>query len=297
MPLTPILIASVAAFLSAALVVVAVRAVAMVLLERYAQEWVGAQRKHPGKRLAALVEFLKTVVLAEGRKIESIRQIHDRLERNVARANAPTTADDYLARSLLEGLACVLIGGGLFVFLFGPVSIIVPAFLGVAWALWIRPSLIDSDGEKRSRGVYRALPYALELGVLVLQAGGTLREVLEQVSRSSGPLAEELRIALQEMDSGASQATALRNMSERIRIEALDTIVLAINRGEETGAPMAQTLATQAQAFRERRLQELEKLAVEAPTKMSFPNMMIMLSVLIIVIGPLLMRIATSGMF
>jgi tight adherence protein C len=297
MPLTPILIASVAAFLSAALVVVAVRAVAMVLLERYAQEWVGAQRKHPGKRLAPLAEFLKTVVLAEGRKIESIRQIHDRLERNVARANAPTTADDYLARSLLEGLGCVLIGGGLFVFLFGPVSIIVPAFLGVAWALWIRPSLIDSDGEKRSRGVYRALPYALELGVLVLQAGGTLREVLEQVSRSSGPLAEELRIALQEMDSGASQATALRNMSERIRIEALDTIVLAINRGEETGAPMAQTLATQAQAFRERRLQELEKLAVEAPTKMSFPNMMIMLSVLIIVIGPLLMRIATSGMF
>jgi tight adherence protein C len=99
------------------------------------------------------------------------------------------------------------------------------------------------------------------------------------------------------MDSGSSQATALSNMSKRVGLEALDTIVLAINRGEETGAPMAQTLTTQAEMFRQRRLQELEKLAVEAPTKMTFPNMMIMLSVLIIIIGPLIMRISTSGMF
>jgi tight adherence protein C len=145
--------------------------------------------------------------------------------------------------------------------------------------------------------IYRAIPYALDLGVLVLQAGGTLREVLEQVAKGKGPFADELRITLNEIDSGASQATALKNMSNRVRLEPLDTVVLAINRGEETGAPMAETLATQAELFRERRLQELEKLAVEAPTKMAFPNMLIMLSVLILVIGPLIVRIVTSGMF
>jgi pilus assembly protein TadC len=71
---------------------------------------------------------------------------------------------------------------------------------------------------------------------------------------------------------------------------------MAIVRGQETGAPMAETLSTQAELFRERRLQELEKLAVEAPTKMTFPNMLVMLSVLIIILGPVIVNISTSGM-
>ena len=206
------------------------------------------------------------------------------------------TAEDYLGQALLEGVAIFLVAAGLFVSLFGLFSLFMAAVVALAWALWIRPSLVASDGESRSRAVYRRIPYALDLGVLVLEAGGTLREALEVVARGRDPLAEELRTALKEMDSGASQANALTNMSKRVGIEALETIVLAINRGEETGAPMAQTLTVQAELFRERRLQEVEKMAVEAPTKMTFPNMMIMLSVLLLVVGPLFVKIVSSGM-
>jgi Flp pilus assembly protein TadB len=293
---TPMLIASVAAFIGAVLLVLAVGRAGAQLLERYAGAWAGVQRRQTGK-VSAVLEFLKIVLVAEGRKLDSVERLYGQLEKHVARASAPTTAEDYLARSLLEGVGCAVIGGILFLGLFGGVSFAIPVILGIAWALWVRPSLVASDGEKRSRMIYRAIPYALDLGVLVLQAGGTLREVLEQVAKGKGPFADELRITLNEIDSGASQATALKNMSNRVRLEPLDTVVLAINRGEETGAPMAETLATQAELFRERRLQELEKLAVEAPTKMAFPNMLIMLSVLILVIGPLIVRIVTSGMF
>ena len=97
--------------------------------------------------------------------------------------------------------------------------------------------------------------------------------------------------------SGATQATALRNMGTRVGLESLETILNAINRGEETGAPMVETLVTQAEAFRERRLAEIEKMAVEAPTKMTFPNMMIMVSVLLLIVGPLLLQLASSGLF
>jgi pilus assembly protein TadC len=99
------------------------------------------------------------------------------------------------------------------------------------------------------------------------------------------------------MDSGASQSAALKSMSDRIGLEPLDSIVMAINRGAETGAPMAQTLTTQAELFRERRLQEIEKLAVEAPAKMTFPNMMVMMSVLLLILGPLIKKMAGSGLF
>jgi Flp pilus assembly protein TadB len=296
MSVTPLLIASLAAFLSAALLVLVARSGIAALLENYADEWTAARRRNAG-RIAAIVTFLKIVLVAETRRFESVERLHARLLKDVARANVATTAEDYLAQSLFEGFAFA-VGGGIFcLVLMGPVAITIPVFMGVAWALWVRPSLVGSDGEKRTRAIYRAIPYALDLGVLVLQAGGTLREALEQVAKGGGALAEEIRIVLKEIDSGSSQATALKNMSNRVRLDVLETIVLAINRGEETGAPMAETLTTQAQMFRQRRLQELEKLAVEAPTKMTFPNMMVMLSVLVIIIGPLLMRISTSGMF
>ena len=290
-----LLYGSIAAFVSAVFIVLTVRSAANGVFENYAHEWAAAQRHHAGK-IPALLELSKLVLVREGRRLDTIERVYVQLKTDVVRANAPTTAEEYLGQSLLEGIACLVVGLIVLGAAFGPFSAFIPVVLAISWAIWIRPSLIQGDAAKRTRSIYRGIPYALDLGVLVLQAGGTLREVLDQAATASGALAEELRLVIKEIDSGAAQATALRNMCDRVGLEALETIVLAINRGEETGAPMAQTLSTQAQLFRERRLQELEKLAVEAPTKMTFPNMMVMLSVLVIVLGPLLVRITTSGM-
>ena len=290
-----LLYSSIAAFICAVFIVLAIRHVANAVFDSYAHDWASAQRRHAGK-IPALLELSKLVLVKEGRRFNTIERVYTQLKTDVVRANAPTTAEEYLGQSLLEGIACLAVGLIVLVAAFGPFSVFIPVVLAISWSIWIRPSLIQGDAEKRTRSIYRGIPYTLDLGVLVLQAGGTLREVLDQASTASGALAEELRLVIKEIDSGAAQAVALRNMCNRVDLEALETIVMAINRGEETGAPMAQTLATQAQLFRERRLQELEKLAVEAPTKMTFPNMMVMLSVLVIVLGPLLVRITTSGM-
>jgi len=130
-----------------------------------------------------------------------------------------------------------------------------------------------------------------------LETGGTLRQGLEEIAAKDDPLAEEFRIALAEIDSGATQRLAFRNLSRRVELEPLETVLMAITRGQEMGSPMALTLTTQAESFREARLQQIEKLAVEAPTKMAFPNMMIMFSVLLLIVGPLLMQLMSSGVF
>ena len=59
---------------------------------------------------------------------------------------------------------------------------------------------------------------------------------------------------------------------------------------------MITTLETQAEAFREAGFNK-SKLAVEAPTKMTFPNMMIMFAVLILIVGPLMIQLLSSGVF
>ncbi|HEX9852052.1 MAG TPA: type II secretion system F family protein, partial [Woeseiaceae bacterium] len=232
----------------------------------------------------------------EGRKFLSIERMYAKLRIDVVRAAADKTAVEYLGQTLFEGLLILVIGSLACLMLFGPMSLLIPVIFALAWTFYVRPSLVEGDGIKRSRTIYRRIPYALDLSVLVLQAGGTLREALEVVTHSDDPLAQEVRTALKEMDSGATQSAALRNLSQRVGLSALDSIVMAIIRGMEMGAPMARTLATQAELFRERRLQELEKKAVEAPTKMTFPNMLVMLSVLILILGPVLVKIGSSGL-
>lgn len=289
-------LAYIAAFLSFALLVFGLGQLASAFFNRYERQWTLAQRKS-GSKFSALVALLRQVLSTEGRKRPSIAGIYEKLKVDVVRAASSSTAEDYFGQSLLEGLLILLIGGLTCLVLIGPVALMIPLIVAAVWSLYVRPSLVASDGELRARRIYRRIPYALDLAVLVLQAGGTLREALEIVAQGEDPLADEVRTALKEMDSGATQPAALRHLSERIGLEALDSIVMATIRGLETGAPMARTLATQAELFRERRLQELEKLAVEAPTKMTFPNMLVMLSVLVLILGPVLVKIANSGLF
>lgn len=290
------LVAYVAAFLCFALLVVVVNRMVSAFFARHDRQWTQAQRQ-ADSRLSALGALMRHVLVDEGRRrFRSVERLHAKLKVDVVRAASGSTAEEYLGQALLEGVLAFAIGGLLCLVLFGPMSLLVPLVIAFAWSFFVRPSLVEGDGEKRSRAIYRRIPYALDLAVLVLQAGGTLREALEVVARGDDPMAQEVRAALKEMDSGATQSAALRNLSQRVGLDALDSIIMAIIRGQETGAPMARTLSTQAELFRERRLQELEKLAVEAPTKMTFPNMLVMLSVLILILGPVLVKIVTSGM-
>ncbi len=246
----------------------------------------------------AVGRFMRLSLLEAVRPLPSIQRLLRQVKRDLARAGLAVDAEEFVSELLWQGIVTGLVVGAVFSLVFSPTAgIFLGAASGLLWAIWIRPALLDADASKRARTIYRRIPYALDLSVLVLETGGTLREGLEEIAAQDDPLADELRITLLEMDSGATQATALKNMGERVGLESLETILTAINRGEETGAPMAQTLITQAESFRERRLQEIEKMAVEAPTKMTFPNMMIMVSVLLLIVGPLLIQLVQSGLF
>jgi tight adherence protein C len=266
-------------------------------LERREKLW-SLTRAGSASLPAAVQHFMRLILLETVRPLSAVQNILRTVKKNLATAGYSESADDFVSSSLWQGL---IAGAALCVFgilLFSTtLGLILGIGGGLMWALWMRPALLDADASKRARAIYRRIPYALDLSVLVLETGGTLREGLEEIAQHEDPLAEELRLTLLEMDSGASQSAALKNMGQRIGLESLEAILTAINRGEETGAPMVTTLVNQAEMFRERRLQEIEKLAVEAPAKMTFPNMMIMVSVLLLIVGPLLIQLVSSGIF
>lgn len=212
---------------------------------------------------------------------------------------AETSAELFVGRAAVEGLALAVGTALLLLVLYGGVvkCLVAGALLGTLHAALLRPQRLRSQAAQRMNEIARRLPYAVELATLVLGAGGTPRQALETLARHDDPLGQEFARALREMNAGASQSAALQAMADRLQHDDLSSLVVAVNQGEATGAPMVRSLESQAEVFRFRRLQRAERLAVEAPVKMMFPTVLILVSVMILILGPLFVQILQQDIF
>ena len=228
-----------------------------------------------------------------------LARLRSQISKDLLRAAVPRqqTAEVFLGEAILLGLALTVFLSLLMAVTVGSTFFLLTMGIGLFYSLGLRPQQLRSRALKRVAKISRQLPYAIDLAALVLSAGGTLRMALEVICDSSReePLQQELAVALAEMRGGVTQAQALRHLAERLNLRDLTSFVIAVNRGEEAGAPLAETLRTQAEIFRFWRLQKAERLAVEAPVKMMFPNMLIMLAVVLIVLGPVVIKLIGAG--
>jgi tight adherence protein C len=159
---------------------------------------------------------------------------------------------------------------------------------------WKMPDLwLSGQISRRQKAIQRALPDALDLIVVCVEAGNALEAALANVARKlRGPLAEELERTLQEISLGKQRREALRDLSKRAGVADLQSFIAAILQADQLGVSIAQVLRVQAEAMRVRRRQRAEEEAAKAPVKMLFPLVMLIFPALMIVIlGPAVLRI------
>ena len=205
------------------------------------------------------------------------------------------TADEYLVICVLWSgigsvmallLARVIVGelsvAGLGAFL---VLGLVLGFFGAY--LWLRERAL-----KRLREIARRLPYALDLIAMAMDAGATFYEACNAVVRDdpNDPLNEELSMVVREIDFGRSRQDALTHLGQRINVEGLDSILSAVLQAEALGTPLAMVLKLQANLLRMRRSMRAERKAGEAAVKILVPSMLILVSVVIIIFAPVIVR-------
>ena len=106
------------------------------------------------------------------------------------------------------------------------------AAFGVAVpVIWLRGRL-----QRRQIEITRALPDTFDLVVVSVEAGLGLEAAMARVAdEMSGPLADEIRRALSDMNLGTGRRRALQAMAQRVRLPAVRAIVSASLQGEETG--------------------------------------------------------------
>ncbi|MEK7216201.1 MAG: type II secretion system F family protein, partial [Chloroflexota bacterium] len=99
--------------------------------------------------------------------------------------------------------------------------------------------------------------------------------------------------AIREQRMGKSRRESLRALAERCSVQEITTFTSAIIQGEQLGVSIARILVIQSEQMRMKRRQKAEKLAHEAPLKMTIPMVMFMMPALwIVILGPMWPNIA-----
>ncbi len=204
------------------------------------------------------------------------------------------TTDRMLA---VKGLGLVAVGllGALYG-LNNPEVLVVAGGFGAVIGFFLPDLLLYNTGQKRQQRIPRALPDALDMLTICVEAGLAFDAALAQVARySHGPLASEFARVLQEMQIGKSRSEAMRALGERTTVPELRAFVSAMVQASELGIPIAHVLREQAKEMRVRRRQRAEGQAQKVPVKITFPLILCLFPALLVVImGPGIIEISHS---
>jgi tight adherence protein C len=150
----------------------------------------------------------------------------------------------------------------------------------------------------RQKGVFRAMPDALDLLTICVEAGLGFDAAMAKVNEKwDNDLALEFGRVIQEIRLGKLRRDALRDMADRLGVAELTSFVAAVIQSEQLGVSMAKVLRIQSDQMRVRRRQMAEEEAHRAPIKMIFPiGLLIFPSILIILLGPAAMKLLRSSL-
>jgi len=154
-------------------------------------------------------------------------------------------------------------------------------------------SSLNSMITKRHHSILRELPNILDLLTLSMEAGIDFNAAVNKVISKSekSPLVEELHLMQQGLRLGQSRKESMTEMSERVSLDALSSVVSAITQADNLGASLGPVLRVQSEQMRIERFQLAEKLAHQAPVKMLFPLMFFIFpSIVIMLFGPLALK-------
>jgi tight adherence protein C len=159
---------------------------------------------------------------------------------------------------------------------------------GAGTGFFLPNLLVHNVGLKRQEKIQKALPDAMDMITVCVEAGLGFDAAVAKVARNTkGSLASEFARVLQEMQFGKSRVDALKAMVERTTVPELRIMVSALVQASQLGIPVAAVLREQATEMRLRRRQRAEEKAQKVTVKILFPLIFCLLPALfIVVMGP-----------
>lgn len=242
------------------------------------------RRQLRAERLASLVQAL-------GERIEPGRKDIPAIRLKMLQAGYPSPSavpvflGSRIALPIAMGFSAVTILGFL-----GMAS-----FVGMIATLWfaalgyIAPSVyVNGRIRSRQKEMQKALPDALDLLVVCVEAGLGLNQAMvrvsEEIERLSPVLSEQLALVNLEIRAGTAREDAFRNMGERTGLDDIKSLMAMLIQTDRFGTSIAQALRVQADTLRTKRRQRAEEAAAKTTIKLVFPLVLFIFPAMFVVI-------------
>jgi len=180
----------------------------------------------------------------------------------------------------------------------GPSTALLLAFVVAALGWLVPEMMMQSKRKEREKQIRKSLPDVLDLLTVSVEAGlGFDAALAKVVERKKGPLADEFALLLQEIRMGKSRRDALREVSERVKIDDITSFIASVIQADQLGVSIANILRIQSAQVRTKRRQQAEEAGMKAPIKMLFPLIFFIFPTLFVVLlGPAIIQVATTFM-
>ncbi|MGH2769864.1 MAG: type II secretion system F family protein [Actinomycetota bacterium] len=193
--------------------------------------------------------------------------------------------DAFLGAKVVSAALGVLLG-----MRFGVLAPLAAPLLG--WGGYRLPgSLLGHRGRARKAAMLIELEEVVDLMAVCARAGLNLPLALARVAeRIPGAMGEELRRTVLEVQLGRPQDRALAEMAERNGLEELRLLVATLTNAQRRGAGVAASLDSLSHELWQRRRSRVEEQARQAPVKLLFPLVFLILPAFVLIaIAPLLL--------
>jgi tight adherence protein C len=223
------------------------------------------------------------------------KQSAERLRLNLQQAGNPGNLNPVMFSGIRMALAVLL--GVIFSFItfrtmpFAQAMMYSAIGIGLGYLLpgiWLGQQI-----KKRKKNIVKALPDALDLLTISVEAGLAFDSALQRVTEKwETELAKEFKRVLTDTRLGRARRDALKDMAARTGVDDVQTFTAAVIQAEQLGVSIGKILRIQADQMRVRRRQRAEEAAQKAPIKMLFPMVFLIFPALFVVIlGPAVPRL------
>lgn len=156
--------------------------------------------------------------------------------------------------------------------------------------------LLKIKTNSRQEKIQRALPGALDLLVVCVEAGMGMDAAIHRVAKEiqlAGPeLADELSLLNLELRAGKARSDALKNLARRTNIDSIHNLVTMLIQTDKFGTSVAAGLKVFSDGFRSDRFQRAEEQAAKLPVKLLLPMMLFIFpSLFVVILGPAVLTI------
>jgi tight adherence protein C len=196
------------------------------------------------------------------------------------------------------------LGVGSFVLFFffahwGVMKGVIATIIGALLGYYLPVLQLRGAISRRQDGIVKALPDALDLLTICVEAGLGFEQAMGKVyEKWDTDLSIAFGRVLQEIQLGKRRSEALRDMSRRMEVNDVTSFVAALIQAEQLGVSISKILRIQSDQMRVKRRQRAQEKAQQAPVKMMIPMVLLIFpSIWIALMGPSVIILINSGVF